>query len=68
MKAGVKRVLRAFVFCGSWSQSRLYECGEVDQATGLLGISLLPREGIALVTHPRADRIVDDQLVLAAVG
>ena len=50
---------------------RAYEAIDVDQTTWLLGISLLPGEGIALVTHSRADRMVDNHVsrgsVLSAV-
>ena len=40
----------------------------MDQATRLLGVYVFPREGAAVVAYSRADRIVDDQLVLTAVG
>ena len=39
----------------------------MDQTAWLLGFSLLSREGIALATHSRADRIVGNKLVLTTV-
>ena len=44
-----------------------YEDRRLDQTTWFLGISLLPREGIALVACSGADRSVDNQLMLAAI-
>ena len=46
----------------------IYEGSQVDQATRLLGVYVLPGEGTAVVTYSSADRIVDDELVLTAVG
>ena len=47
---------------------RLYEGSYLDQTTRLLGISFLPREGAAVAARSSADRIVDDELMLTAVG
>jgi hypothetical protein len=47
--------------CLLWKDER----SEVDKTTRLLGISLLPREGIALVASPRATRFLG-KFVIAA--
>ena len=48
---------------GHYLATRANESGQLDQASGLLGISILPREGTALDVGSGADRNLVDKLI-----